>query len=489
MEDLYNFSGIEAGQESAGKVFDLVKAMNAGDQTGRELDGIDTSGAALKTESLDPALKVLTNTDKHIVFWKMLPKDKAYNTVEEYNQLVDYGLDVGIFNQEGETPQFNDSIYRRKSALVKYLGVSGEVTHPFTLVNLGSGVSNALAAETKNKMQFLTRGLDKELAIADSNLVSNQFDGIFRQHFDALATNLDDYINSDNVIDLRGKALDDAAVENAAQAVVNEGFGVVSSIMAPPIVFNDYVKRFHEAKRIIPGQPGGVVGATMGQSVNAIQTQFGYINIANDIFFDYKKPKAYNEAATSAKSPANPTPGGTPTAVVTDTNTKFGDGAGDYFYAVTSKNRYGESAMVILDTTAQSVLATEAVDLSFTQTDNAYTAESFVIYRTEKDVADYTTAKFYPIFTISTTERTNGYDGAAAGLVRDRNRWLPNAYSAMVTDIAPEVMSFKQLAPMMRMDLARTAPSYRFMVLLYGTPVVFAGKKLTRIINVGRDLS
>lgn len=40
--------------------FTITKAMSAGAETGQSLVGKDTSGAALKTESLDPDLKVLT---------------------------------------------------------------------------------------------------------------------------------------------------------------------------------------------------------------------------------------------------------------------------------------------------------------------------------------------------------------------------------------------------------------------------------------------
>jgi hypothetical protein len=495
--DIYNFNNVETGAFQQDKVFDLMKAMNAGDQTGRDLDGVDTAGAALKTESLDPTLRVLTNRDKHIVFWKSIPKQKAYNTVEEYNQLVDYGLETGIFNGEGETPQFTDSIYRRESVLIKYMGISGEVTHPYTLVNLGSGVGNALAKEVQNKTQFLLRAINQSLPTGDSEMVDNEFDGVFKQHYvgvtGGLAVNWDGYFNDSTVIDNRGEALNDDQVEDGTQAVVNDNFGMVSKILANPIVFNDYVKRFHESKRVNVGQPGAVQGATMGQSVNKITTQFGDVDIMNDIFFDRARliGKVYNAGATGGgKAPAAITPdGSTPVAVVTDAATKFTDGAGDYFYAVTSKNRYGESAMTILDTTAISVSATQSVNLKFTITNNSFPAESFVIYRTQKDAADYTTALFYPILTVSIAQHTSGYDGGAAGLVRDRNRFLPNTTSALIFDPTEEILCFKQLAPMMRMDLARTSPSFRFMVLCYGTPLLGIPKRVSRIVNIGRTIT
>jgi hypothetical protein len=492
--DLYNYSNLETGSKSVEEVADLMKAMSAGDQTGRDLNNIDTSGAALKTESLDPSLKVLTNTAQDIVLYKMIPKEKAYNTVEEYNQLKDYGLDgTGIFNTEGETPQFTDSIYTRRSVLIKYSGISGEVTHPYTLVRLGSGVGNALAKEVQNKMQFLVRSINVALPVGNSELVSEEFDGLFKQHYDGIVGStgtLDDYANSSAVIDTRGKALTDANVEDSVNAVVNDGFGIANTIMGNPQIFNDYVKRFHESKRVNVNNPmDATSGATMGQKVNNIATQFGNIAIKHDIFFDRKVPKAYNASASNAKAPATPTVGATPTAVVTDTATKFTDGAGDYFYGVTAKNRYGESAMLLFDTSAQAVLATQAVNLQFTQTDTAYAAESFVIYRTKVDVADYTTAQFWPIFSVSVQDLANGYDGGSAGLIRDRNRSLPGTYSALVLDFGTEVLALKQLAPMMRMDLARTSPAYRFMVLCYLTPVIYAPKKIAKIINIGSDIT
>lgn len=480
------------------QVTELMKAMSAGDQTGRELNGQITSGSSLKVESLEPALKVLTSTDQHIKFWKMIPKQKAYNTVEEFNQLVDYGMDIGIFNNEGETPQFTDSQYRRESVKIKYMGVAGEVTHPFMLVKLQPGVGEALAQEVQNKMIFLTRAVNKDLPTADSHLISNQFDGIFRQHFvgitghtGAMTVNaLDSYWGATNVIDARGAFLTDAMVEDATHAVVNDGFGVASQIIAPPVVFNDYVKQFHESKRVMVNNPvAATQSGVMGQAVNTIVTQFGNIDVTSDIFYDYKKSRTYNEGATSAKAPNAITPdGSTPVAAVNDSaSTKFGTAyAGSYFYAVAAKNRFGESAMTILSTSATAISATQSADLLFTNSDGSYAAESFVIYRTEAGVSNYQTAKFYPIFEINKAELTAGYDGGVAGYVRDRNRSIPNTYTATIFDNTPDVYAFKQLAPMMRMDLAVTSPSRRFMVLLYGTPVLYAPKKKAVIKNIGK---
>jgi len=488
--------------ENASRVDELMKAMSAGSTTGRTLDGTNTSGAALKTESLEPTVKVVTNKEKHIVLWKQIPKLTAYNTVEEFNQLVDYGGDTGIFNSEGETPQFTDSIYRRESVKVKFMGVSGEVTHPFEVVRT-AGIGNALANEVKNKTQYMLRQIDKNLVTANSSHVSNQFEGLFKQHEVTVSNasslngsvNLDTYFNDSVVVDARGAILADDNVQDAVNGIMENNFGYASQIIARPKVFSDYVKQFNDSKRVLVNNPvAGTTGATMGQAVNTIATQGGLININSDIFFDYKKPRDYNASATNAKAPAAPVADGVaPVAAATDTSNKFGSTyAGDYYYAVAAKNQYGESAMTLLNATATpvSIAATESADLKFTAGSGAYAAESYVIYRTEA-VTSGTEAnnKFYPIFTITTAELAAGYDGASAGLVRDRNRWIANTSSAMIYDIDPEVFAYKQLFPISRMDLAVTAPAHRFMILHYGTPVLFAGKKIARIVNIGERTS
>jgi hypothetical protein len=485
--DLYNYSNLEQG--NASEMYDIMKAMTAGATTGMTLTDTDTSGAALKTESLDPTLKILTNSDKHIVVYKMMPKKKAFNTVEQFVQLKEYGGLQSIFKGEAETPQFTDSVYTQRALHVKYTGISGEVSHPFTLVNLISGVQNAIAQEVLNKTQYLLRGLNKAIPTADSSLVANEFDGLFAQHYAGLATSLDEYANSGFIKDIRNRVLTDADVEDASSAVVNQGYGEVGSIVAAPGVWTNYVKPFHSEKHIYVGAPGAVSGATMGQSVDKIRNQFGLVDAISDIFFDQQIYKAYNASASSAQAPAAPVAGLTPTAVHTDTSTKFAAFNSTYWYGVTSRNQYGESAMTLLSTSGQAIAATEACDLSFTQTDTAYASESFVIYRTEAGVTDYTTAKFWPIIKVNKAQKLAGYDGAAAvTLVRDRNRKIPGTNTAMVCNFAEDVLALYQLMPIMRMDLARTAPAYRFMILSYLTTAMFKPKQVGLITNIGTTL-
>lgn len=484
LSQLFNTTNSKEGAE-------LFKSITAGSKTGMQLDGLTMSGNDnLKVESLDSTVRLLESTMQHIQLFNMLPKQNILNTVHQFAQLVKYGEAQDFFMDEGETPSFSDTNYRRQSVDVKFAGVSGQLTHQSMLVKRLDS-QNPYTAEVENKTQLLLQTISKNIATANSGLVSQEFDGLYQQHYDGVGalypvTSLDNYYNDTCVIDARGQVLKDSFVQDACHAVVNDRFGMVSKIIAPPVVFKDYVERYQDQKRFLVGQAGAISGATTGQQVTKIQTQFEPIDIVNDIFMERKESKRFNSPATGAKSPQTPTSGGTSVAVKTDTNTKFTDGAGSYFYGVTSKNRHGESAMLLLTSTAQAVAATQSVELDFSISDNSYPATAYVIYRTEKD--DLKEGKFYPIIELSVGELAAGYDGAGVNKVWDRNRVLPNTHSAMVLEPSSNLWEYLQLAGTMKVDFAITTLAKRFSVINYGTPALYMPGKVARIVNIGKKI-
>lgn len=478
-----------AGNYSEQDVQELLKAMSAGEITGRETTNLlDASGAPLKVESLENTLKILTNTPKHTPFFYRIGKKPATNTVEEYNQLVSYGELDGGFTLEGELPESADSIYRRKAQFVKYLGVVGGVTHPMQLVETGSGVSNMIAQETKNKVALMTKLIEGYLPFADSRIVPEHFNGFFaQQEIDGDWISKDEYQDSENVIDLRGSVLTDTAIEQGSLGVVNN-YGIADLIISSPRTFSNFVTKYHNKKWIQPVMPQ-VRDGVFGQRVNEIITQNGAVEIMQSNFFKFSRLKRTNTLATSSKAPAAPVAGlTTPAVAVSDATARFANFTGDYYYAVTARNRYGESALTLLSPSLVTVVANQAVDLKFTAgTGAANAATGFCIYRTKVNPNGIATqSDFYKIFEVSTKDLTSGYDGAAAGLVRDKNRFLPDCDQALLVEWdADQVLAWKQLAPMMKMNLALLAPISRFMVLCYGTPILYAPRKIVRVINIG----
>ena len=94
----------------------------------------------------------------------------------------------------------------------------------------------------------------------------------------------------------------------------------------------------------------------------------------------------------------------------------------------------------------------------------------------------------FPLFDVSVKDLTDGYDGAGAGIIRDKNHFLPDCDQAMLVQFDNEVVEFAQLAPLMKMDLAVLSPAFRFMILLYGTPFLYAPKKMVRFVNIGSKI-
>lgn len=472
------------GGSSMEELNQLQKALEAGAITGRETTDLTTaSGAPLKVESLDKNLKHLTFKETDIQLWKMLPKKAAYNTVEEYNQLVDYGAQRGGFYNEGELPAEEESMYVRKAQLVKFMGVVKSVSHPMTLVN--TNVGNIIEREIKNGTLWILRQLNKSLYFGDESLVPQEFNGFLAQHQKNSGFNdLDEYFNSEVVIDLRGQSLQEADIENAANGIV-QNFGLGNQLFAPPKVLSKFVQNFYGNKFIQPNTQALSAGV-MGQRVKEFESQFGNIGLNWDIFFNKKAPKRYNAGQTSPLAPTTPT-GVTATSVATDSSSKWAaSDSGDYIYAVTATNRYGESGLAYTGTPA-TVVAGGSVNVNFTDGGGLNPATSYTIYRSNKGATSATAAgvMFYPLYTVSKEEQVAGYDGASAGKVRDRNRWMPNTDQAILFQMDNEVIEFAQLAPLMKMDLALLAPAYRFMILLYGTPFLYAPKKMVRIVNIG----
>ena len=478
----FDENALSQAPQTAQSVAELNKALEAGSLTGRDTaDNPNLSGAPLKVESLEKNLKVLTFSESDIKMWKRIPKAPAFNTVEEYLQLDSYGADRGGFNNEGELPEEEDSTYIRKAELVKFLGVTKSVTHPMTLVK--NYIGNAVQREVTNGIQWILRKADRGLFRANSEIVTQEWNGLYTQHHKNVAyPTLDSYQkNNSLVIDMRGKRLSEDSIESACLEIIRN-FGHANLLVGPPSVLSNFVKNFHDKKLIAPNTPQ-VTSGVMGQNVNRFASQFGEIELDYDIFAAKPHSKLVSAGADSNKAPAAPVSvGGTTTSNVLSQFVTAD--AGDYIYAVAAKNRYGESALTQITGGAIAVAAGESVSLQFTAGAGTYPANGFTVYRTKVNDTS-PTAPLYPLFEISVQQLSQGYDGGAAGFVFDNNRWLPDTEEAMLLESNANIYEFKQLAPLMKMPLAQLSPAQRFMVLLYGTPILYQPKKMVRFINIG----
>lgn len=464
MNDYADF-GNGFGTASAADVSELNKALNTGAYAQATGVANQINGAALQVESLENSLKVLTFSDQHVKFWKKIAKNPAYSTVEEYNQLLSYGSQWSAFLPEGTLPETDDSEYKRQASFVKFLGTTREVTHPMTLVRSAHG--DVIARENQNGILWLMKQLEHGLFWGDRSLAAPGKEGV---QFDGLNR----LIDPENVIDIKGEYLKDTDINAGAQMLI-ENFATPTDLFMPFETLAEFSNTFFPKERVIMPTQGA--GYQAGLVVNKFQTHGGPVDFQPDLFLQKTKPlNATGVGGTKAPTvPAS----ATVTINTDEVDAEFGiTGAGTYQYSVTACNRFGESVPVSGDAAAV-VTASDykkGVKIVITNATTMVVApDYFCVYRTEKDGSQkYCIAKI-PAQSVNAGGTTTFID---------KNETLPNTYTAFMGEFTPEVIAFKQLAPIMKMDLAQLGPVFRWMILIYGVPQLYAPKKWMKFKNI-----
>jgi hypothetical protein len=76
----------------------------------------------------------------------------------------------------------------------------------------------------------------------------------------------------------------------------------------------------------------------------------------------------------------------------------------------------------------------------------------------------------------------------APQVLTDLNNKIPFTTEAFLFQQNLQALSWKQLAPMLKIPLATVDANIRWMQLLYGTPTLYAPGKVLMFTNVGRSL-
>jgi hypothetical protein len=476
--DMQDVQNINKALEGIG----LPGEMVAGNAFGSSNYGA-TGAQSLRVESLDSSLKVITFTDKHINFWKDLPKSPAYSTVEEYNQLSSYGSQTGGFLAEGELPYQTNSDYARKAALVKFVGTTRSVSHPLTLVR--TMVPDVIAQENSNGIMWMLRQIENSL-FWGRDKGKNGAEYVEWAGMDKMIE------DGGNTYDLRSTNFATTPfttiVNDLAQTVV-DNFGFPTDIYLPFPVLAKINEEFAgtAAQRVILPTASG--NTQVNINIDGLMTQAGRVNLKPTFFLQKTvgmKAKGLIGAADTAgtaKSLSTTSPANTGSVAIAVVSTPAGGTSlptGTYRAAATYSNKFGETGAI-----AATAVASFSYDstpngsqtLRFTPTTGSADAQFMNIYISEVGGTVSADSEMYLVQTIpigSTVTTALDYDG---------NR-LPNTYTSFIGQMTPDVLTFRQLAPLVKMDLATIAPAYKWMILLYGVPVIFAPLKWTRVINI-----
>jgi len=480
-QGLANQGGLMAeGGEAIGGISSMadVDALNKALEAGSDINSPGTAageGFPLRVESLDQTLFNTTYKAKDVKFWKALYKDPAYNTVEEYNRLEEYGSGDAIFISEGDLPEEDDSTYSRQYTRIKFMGTTRRVTHVMSVLRTAHG--DAMARETVNGTMFLLRQIERAMFYGDEDLVSIQFDGLEKLLVSAWGATVQDdgmlsgYEDDEHVIDCSGNPLSEDYITDMAELLVAEpNYGAPTDLWTDTGATKDLSKIMYPKERYdLPAPTGGKAGI----NISAVATPFGDINLNPNIFIVASKTPVAAGVGRAGVRPTTPTISGVTSPAYAGAGSKSftATWAGAYWYKVCAGSRYGKSAPA---TSAQ--LTVSAGDqASIAVVDNGPNTSYYEVYRSDKDGAATTCRT---IFRVARS--------AAAQTIVDLNRFHPNTSKAYMLSQSSEVLKWKQLAPFTRIPLATIDTSVRWMQVIYGALQIMMPKKCGMFVNVGR---
>lgn len=469
------------GEESQyGADNDLVKALQAqeGETDIANLQG----GGALQPQSLEATLAMLTFQEKHLKLWKDITKIKAFSTLEEYSIQDGYGSEGGFVGQL-ENPDEGDPDFRREFAVVKYIRdlwrTSDVLTHAKTITS----------AEMKNKQAAMMRSLrtwERTMFFGDSAIIPQSFDGILK----TVETNG----TVDHVIDMRGSALNENIMRQAAE-LISVNYGTATDMYLSPgvqtsidsILFDAGSQRYNQEA---VSSNSGLIG--LGNKVTQMVTSFGNFNFKPDIFIrpevetvpkikDSANPKNLVEGATSPKAPAMPSfvLSAQPATVPGSLWAASGSGgavSGTYGYRVAAVNQYGKSQAAAAAT--ETSVDAGSITVTITPGGGASPATGFIIYR-----------EATPGTGIYLKMKEVANSGQATTVHVDLNVDLPGTSVSFLLDNTSvgedRSIAFSQLAPMHSVEYAKIGPYRWGTVNMYGVPKYYAPLKYVVFKNVG----
>ena len=485
-----NFSNGFGGSSQA-DLSVLRKALTV-DHTYENAPGTFTGAGALQVESLDSSLKSVTFTDKHLAIWPRIPKDKAYSTVEEYVRQTSYGesQNGGFFDSEaGVAPHSEDPNWNRQLQKVRYIGTTRSVAHVATLVRtIGSPmIAKAVEAGTKWILQQMERQLwlangyfqnangDFDGDTADVPATSLKYNGLDQQiragDSDAKAkyTGFEGYDDDISVVlNMEGNVPDEDAIEEGAR-IQASNFGIPTHLFLDYKAHSDISRTFYP-KEWYP-RPGMQQNGSAGFVLSKFVSSAGIFEFVGTRFLS---PRRTVLSAAQADAPLVPVVVGAPTAVA-DADSNLA--AGTYYYRVSSIGQTGESTACAETAGVLTAPGTDSVQITI----NAGTAggQYYAIFRTETTGSDWLFVGF--------VADSTGNGGGATFL--DAGNWEPGTARAYQLSLSADELVWKQLAPLMKMDLATISPAYRWMQLLYGTPIVFAPRHHIIFDNIGAGVA
>lgn len=453
------------GAHDADHVDQLQKALSISQNYGTTAPGSLSGGSALAVEDLDRTLKIVTHGLEHLKLWKDVIKDKTPQTVHEYNVQNSYGSEVSPFFSMGGTPTATDANYEREVVQVKYLGTQGQVQHNLTMIQAAHGP--VIAREVKNKTVELLARNERAMFEADSSINSLEYDGIDAQirskeassTYKSTAFTGYDSAGSDDsvVIDVRGQFTDEVAEDVALRNVNN--FGMAMDMYLGTDIHSRFSKDFFAKQRVLTGE--------VVSSGNRVKEHVGTIDYRYKPSLFNRPRKTFLTTAVSAQSAPTTANEASPADAASEFSTSLTP-AGTYSYRISAVYSDGET----LASTAASI-AVSAGDKVTSEISYSGSPLYFNVFRAP--VGTTTGHEFIGRIAPAGTGNAHNIDYGAV---------VAGSAKAYLLMHDPDVLCWKQLGSMIKYDLAVVDTSYKWLQLMYGTPLVSAARKCVIAENI-----
>jgi hypothetical protein len=459
-------------------------------------------GGALGAESIDGTLKSVTYDATNLVMWPSVPQDRAYSLDEQYFRTNSYGDGGTPYIPEAGSPVMNDSEYNRHAQKVVFFSTRRGVSLASTLVKQSFG-GDKESIETQSGTLWMLEKLERELykGLADySNM--GVFDGSIsaiplklqnlnlagaevqirsgNTDYSAQAQAWDGYGGNISVVrNLFGGIIDESYVEDLAN-ILQENFSHPTEMHVAPKNLSDFIKQFYPKERV---NALGISDGRAGYIVKTMTTTAGDIALRANVFLRPKLTrKSVNDRVGVPSIPAGLVNNAAQNILSGQSNLMDQSAAGSqfqagdqYIFQITALNEQGESAAFV-----QSVAVTisaEGNGVSFIILDptSGNLPTSYAVYRTNNEGAGM------PEFVGYVARSNNGQTKFT-----DLGNKVQGSSQAYMFDMRPEVIVWKQLAPLLKINLAAISTAKEFLLWLAGTLIMAAPRKAGILDNIGR---
>jgi hypothetical protein len=439
-------------------------------ETGYAYGSTDQTGyGAVRLESMDDVLKIVTAKEEHIRFWNAVTKSKANSTVEEFASIQELPEASG-FGEYG-MPNDSDGELKREVEFMRLTGITGKVSK---LAQSVRNIQDPYAIEYRIKTIALLSKLNHLSVWGDTEKDPTAPNGIMKQALGRMS------YPDQNVINLKGKPLTPEVLEMAGQIIQdNKGNPTNLQTWTSPGIYNYYVKQLMADKRY-------VVSAGM-QDIYATAKNFtvgtAKGKIETDIFFNFRDQreinslwphmnKAKTDFAVSHEKAPNTYSVAVSQAVLTAAEKaagKVGMTTGSYDYAIVAVNQYGAGKAV--ETTVDVNSDNKVV---FTITDSSSnTATKYEIYRKKTEGTGKRDYRYIRSFKTTDTVVDDGY-------------YIPGCGTCVVIDWdMQQVFAIKELVGMSKWPLPPFGWFDYWMQFIVWSPMVYNGNRIVVLDNVG----